>query len=100
MTLQLSYIKIRHNFDDNYAISLVDPESFIPCAESHSISATERSRSIVLHDKQAIEVQFTDTSSRIGFQWSFDWEGDQYRWYVKGTLSLHVFTETTRWSHA
>lgn len=24
-TRELSYIKIRHNFDDNYAISLVDP---------------------------------------------------------------------------
>lgn len=25
MTRELAYIKIRHNFDDNYAISLVDP---------------------------------------------------------------------------
>ena len=130
MSRELSYIKIRHNFDDNYAISLVDPgthknthivdaillhpihqclfflyehtETFIPCAESHSISATERSRSIVLQDKQAIEVLFTDISSRIGFQWSFDWEGDQYRWYVKGSLSLLVssFIETSRWSRA
>lgn len=109
MTRELSYIKLRHDLDDKYAIDLVDPgtitrfivhafailliqnecftrehvETFKSCAESHSISTTERSRSILLHNKQATEeIPFTNTSSRIGFQWSFDWEGDQYRWYV------------------
>ncbi|KAI8143868.1 hypothetical protein BJV82DRAFT_514017 [Fennellomyces sp. T-0311] len=83
-TGELAFIKIRHKVADMYAISLVDPKTFVAYAETHCKSATTRSRSIVLHcgdekKKDDIDVAFKETS-RIGFEWCFEWANEKYRW--------------------
>ncbi|KAI9493496.1 hypothetical protein BDB00DRAFT_907121 [Zychaea mexicana] len=85
-TGELAYIKIRHKVANMYAISLVDPKTFVAYAETHCKSATSRSRNIVLHcgdeqHKDDKEVTLRETSI-FGFEWCFEWAGEQYRWYV------------------
>ncbi|KAG0163050.1 hypothetical protein DFQ28_005067 [Apophysomyces sp. BC1034] len=81
----LSFIKIRHRLPDIYAVSLVDPRTFEVWAETQTKSATARVKAIVLPTKN-IEVQLRDTS-RIGFEWAFEWEGEQYHWVRQSPLS-------------
>ena len=55
-------------------------------AETHCRSATTRSRTIILHcgdetTKDDKEVTLKDTS-RVGFEWCFEWANEKYRWYV------------------
>ncbi|KAF7728465.1 hypothetical protein EC973_006018 [Apophysomyces ossiformis] len=84
-TGELSFIKIRHRLPDFYAVSLVDPRTFEVWAETQTKSVTTRVKTIVLPLKD-IEVQLRDTS-RIGFEWSFDWEGERYHWVRQSPLS-------------
>ncbi|KAI9315136.1 hypothetical protein BX666DRAFT_360181 [Dichotomocladium elegans] len=84
-TENLAYIKIRHKIPEGYSISLVNPSTFVPFAESQSKNAAARSRSIVLREgavgpnSKAVEVMFND-SSFFGFEWAFEWENQRYRW--------------------
>lgn len=86
-TGELKYIKIRHRLSKFYAVSLVDPVTFEVWAETQAKSATAKIKPIVLHLQQQpntnatvdTPVEFRDTS-RIGFEWTFTWEGEKYRW--------------------
>ncbi|KAI8640799.1 hypothetical protein BD408DRAFT_317531, partial [Parasitella parasitica] len=72
---------IRHRLSKFYAVSLVDPATFEVWAETQVKSATARIKPIILHldNKKDTSVELRDTS-RIGFEWSFTWEGEKYRW--------------------
>ncbi|GAN04234.1 hypothetical protein MAM1_0058c03694 [Mucor ambiguus] len=78
---ELRFIKIRHRLSKFYAVSLVDPVTFEVWAETQVKSATARIKPIILHldNKQDTTVELKDTS-RIGFEWTFAWEGEKYRW--------------------
>lgn len=78
---ELRFIKIRHRLSKFYAVSLVDPVTFEVWAETQVKSATARIKPIILHldNKQDPTVELKDTS-RIGFEWTFSWEGEKYRW--------------------
>lgn len=84
-TGELRFIKIRHRLSKFYAVSLVDPVTFEVWAETQVKSASTRIKPIILHldenNKNDTPVELRDTS-RIGFEWSFIWEGEKYRWYV------------------
>jgi hypothetical protein len=82
-TGEICFIKIRHRLSKFYAVSLVDPVTFEVWAETQVKSATTRIKPIILHldNKTDVSVEFRD-SSRLGFEWTFAWEGEKYRWYV------------------
>ncbi|CDH52419.1 predicted protein [Lichtheimia corymbifera JMRC:FSU:9682] len=84
----VAFIKIRHKIPDGYAVSLVDPKTFIPHAESQAKNATVRARSIVLHNTagKEMEIDFKDTA-RLGFEWCFEWEGEKYRWVRESRIT-------------
>ncbi|CEP07238.1 hypothetical protein [Parasitella parasitica] len=71
-----------------YAVSLVDPVTFEVWAETQVKSATARIKPIILHldNKKDTSVELRDTS-RIGFEWSFSWEGEKYRWVRESRMS-------------
>ncbi|KAI9481672.1 MAG: hypothetical protein EXX96DRAFT_464463, partial [Benjaminiella poitrasii] len=74
---------IRHRLFNFYAISLVDPTSFEVRAETQAKNASARLKPIVLHldNNQDISVDFRDAAvSRFGFEWTFAWEGEKYKW--------------------
>lgn len=82
-TGDLRFIKIRHRLSKFYAVSLVDPVTFEVLAETQVKSASAKLKPIILHldeNKKDTPVELRDTS-RIGFEWSFVWEGEKYRWY-------------------
>ncbi|KAI9365808.1 hypothetical protein BD770DRAFT_312839 [Pilaira anomala] len=76
---------IRHRLSNFYAVSLVDPVTFEVWAETQVKTAASRVKPITLHLDETNKnntpaVELRDTS-RIGFEWSFIWEGEKYRWY-------------------
>lgn len=81
-TNKLRYIKIRHRLSI-YAVSLVSPITFDVMAEVQAKNALTKSKLIILHfeTKPDIQVELRETS-RIGFEWTFIWEGERYRWCV------------------
>ncbi|CAO3616626.1 unnamed protein product [Mucor fragilis] len=85
---ELRFIKIRHRLSKFYAVSLVDPVTFEVWAETQVKSATARIKPIILHldNKQDTTVELKDTS-RIGFEWTFAWEGEKYRWVRESRMS-------------
>ncbi|GAA5804796.1 hypothetical protein HPULCUR_010303 [Helicostylum pulchrum] len=89
-TGELRFIKIRHRLSKFYAVSLVDPVTFEVWAETQVKSATARVKPIILHlgesNKNDTPVELRDTS-RIGFEWSFIWEGEKYRWVRESRMS-------------
>ncbi|KAI8891307.1 hypothetical protein K501DRAFT_166840 [Backusella circina FSU 941] len=87
----MKYIKIRHRLDNFYAVSLVDPVSFEVLAEIQVKSATARTKPIILHSEDKTKGNKVELrgASRIGFEYSFDWEGEKYRWYC--TYSIIFF---------
>lgn len=93
----LRYIKIRHRLPKFYAVSLVDPVTFEVWAETQAKSASTRTKPIVLHsenkDAKDTSVEFRE-SSRIGFEWTFSWEGEKYKWYVVCFLLCFLFTNS------
>ncbi|KAI8082559.1 uncharacterized protein B0P05DRAFT_537520 [Gilbertella persicaria] len=80
-TGQLCFIKIRHRLSKFYAVSLVDPVTFEASVEIQAPSATSRVKPMTLHfdNKTDILIDFRETA-RLGFEWSFEWEGEKYRW--------------------
>lgn len=88
-TGDLRFIKIRHRLSKFYAVSLVDPVTFEVLAETQVKSASARLKPIILHldeNKKDTPVELRDTS-RIGFEWSFVWEGEKYRWVRESRMS-------------
>ncbi|CAO3619368.1 unnamed protein product [Mucor hiemalis] len=88
-TGELRFIKIRHRLSKFYAVSLVDPVTFEVLAETQVKSASARIKPIILHlddNKKDTPVELRD-SSRIGFEWSFVWEGEKYRWVRESRMS-------------
>ncbi|KAI7889765.1 uncharacterized protein EV154DRAFT_552769 [Mucor mucedo] len=89
-TGELRFIKIRHRLSKFYAVSLVDPVTFEVWAETQVKSASSRIKPIILHldenNKNDTPVELRD-SSRIGFEWSFIWEGEKYRWVRESRMS-------------
>ncbi|KAK4511805.1 uncharacterized protein ATC70_003804 [Mucor velutinosus] len=85
---ELRFIKIRHRLSKFYAVSLVDPVTFEVWAEIQVKSAAARIKPIILHldNKQDTTVELKDTS-RIGFEWTFAWEGEKYRWVRESRMS-------------
>lgn len=85
----IRFIKIRHRMSKFYAVSLVDPVTFEVWAETQVKSASARIKPIILHtgeNKNDTPVELRDTS-RIGFEWSFVWEGEKYRWVRESRMS-------------
>lgn len=85
-TGDLRYIKIRHRLSKFYAVSLVDPVTFEVWAETQAKSATAKTKPIVLHLEEDTPVELRDTS-RLGFEWTFSWEGEKYRWVRESRMS-------------
>lgn len=82
-TGKVRYIKIRHRLPEIYAISLVDPITFEVWAETQVKSAAAKIKPIILRlDNRNDTIIDLRDSSRIGFEWSFVWEGEKYKWYV------------------
>ncbi|EIE83374.1 hypothetical protein RO3G_08079 [Rhizopus delemar RA 99-880] len=92
MTLTIDDV-IRHRLSKFYAVSLVHPITFEMMAEAHAKSATDKEKHIILHyeNEQDAQVELRDTS-KIGFEWSFAWEGERYRWFEASYFYRFRFT--------
>ncbi|KAI8081733.1 uncharacterized protein BX664DRAFT_268688 [Halteromyces radiatus] len=77
-TGELGFIKIRHRLANFYAVSLIDPKTFDVRAETQVKSAGARLKPITLQGYKE-SVALKDTSI-FGFEWSFEWENQKYKW--------------------
>ncbi|KAI9305808.1 hypothetical protein BJ944DRAFT_230056 [Cunninghamella echinulata] len=87
-TSQLQFIKIRHRLANFYAVSLVDPKSFNAWAETQVKSASTKLKPITLQGyKQSIPLKDT---SIFGFEWSFEWEDQKFKWVREGPMKASL----------
>ncbi|ORZ23140.1 hypothetical protein BCR42DRAFT_404066 [Absidia repens] len=77
-TNELRFIKIRHRLTNFYAVSIIDPKTFDVRAETQVKSSSARLKPITLQGYQE-SVSLKDTSI-FGFEWSFEWENQKYKW--------------------
>jgi hypothetical protein len=89
-TGDIKFIKIRHRLENFYAVSLVDPISFEVYAETQTKTTGAKVKPIVIHGTPEDTQAELRGSSRIGFEWSFDWEGEKYKWWARFFLFVPI----------
>ncbi|CAO3617807.1 unnamed protein product [Cunninghamella blakesleeana] len=93
-TGQLQFIKIRHRLENFYAVSIVEPKSFDVWAETQVKSASAKIKPITLQGYlQSISLKDT---SIFGFEWSFEWENQKFKWVKEGPLKANYECKAIR----
>ncbi|RUP43993.1 hypothetical protein BC936DRAFT_150101 [Jimgerdemannia flammicorona] len=102
-TSVLIYTKVRHKVPGAYAISIVEPDSGAVMAEMQAQSSASKEKAIVLHNPDLL-VHLKETGGVVkGFEWSFGWEGEMYRWVrelpFSSNLECRCIRKPVRRSH-
>ncbi|KAL0074098.1 hypothetical protein F4703DRAFT_1372257 [Phycomyces blakesleeanus] len=92
-TGKLCFIKVRHRIEDLYAISLICADTFKIKSETQLQNPSVRKRPLTIHGNIDKEVVVRD-SSRLGFEWQFEWENTKFCWYMADTVNT-VATNTS-----